>query len=276
MIASEGVLFVLLLGLGLVGTGAVAGLLAGLLGVGGGIVIVPMLFWLFNILDVAPDVAMHLAVGTSLAVIIPTSLSSARAHRQRGSIDVDLLKRWAPFIVLGALAGGLASGLVSSLFLTGLFGVVALVVAVHLALPNPPVLADEFPVNPLTSAGIPSGIGVFSALMGIGGGTLTVPVLTLFSYPVHKAVGTAAAIGILIAVPAAAGFIWSGLGIAGRPEWSLGFVSLPAAVLLFSTSVLTAPLGSKLAHALDPAPLKRLFALFLFVTSLRMLWSVIT
>lgn len=261
--------------IGLLATGAIAGVLAGLLGVGGGIVIVPVLFWLFDFLDVSPSVAMHLAVGTSLATIIPTSISSARAHYRKGAIDTGMLRSWAPLIFLGALAGGALAGFVSSQFLTVLFGVVALAVAANMALPKTLVLAEGLPANLIARGAIPAGVGVFSSLMGIGGGTLTVPILTMFSYPVHRAVGTAAAFGLVIAVPATLGFIWSGLGQPLRPVFSFGYVNIAAAVVLFSTSVLTAPLGSKLAHSLNPARLKRVFTLFLFVTSIRMLWSVI-
>lgn len=263
------------LAVGLLITGAVAGTLAGLLGVGGGIVIVPVLFLLFDFLDVPSAVAMHLAVGTSLATIIPTSISSARSHHAKGAIDLEMLKAWAPFIFAGALAGGIASRFVSSEALTAIFGTIALLVAINMALPRKLVLADAVPEGAGAQMALPGGIGIFSALMGIGGGTLTVPVLSAFSYPVHRAVGTASAFGLVIAIPAVAGFIWSGIGIAERPPASLGYVNLVAAVLIFSTSVLTAPFGSTLAHRLNPTALKRVFAVFLFLTSLRMLWTVL-
>lgn len=264
------------LAVGLLFTGAVAGVLAGLLGVGGGIVIVPVLFLLFDFLDIPTAVAMHLAVGTSLATIIPTSISSARSHHAKGAIDLNMLKRWAPFIFFGALVGGIASRFLSSEFLTLVFGSVALLVAINMALPRKVVLAEAVPDGAAAQAAMPAGIGLFSALMGIGGGTLTVPVLSMFSFPVHRAVGTASAFGLVIAVPAAAGFVWSGIGVADRPPASLGYVNLIAAVLIFSTSVLTAPFGSTLAHRLNATALKRVFALFLFLTSIRMLWSVVS
>ncbi|MCO6383683.1 TSUP family transporter [Oceanicola sp. 502str15] len=263
------------LAVGLVATGAVAGVLAGLLGVGGGIVIVPVLFWLFGWLGVPDAVAMHVAVATSLATIIPTSISSARSHHKKGAIDADLLKSWAPVIFVGALIGGLLSKVIASSGLTLIFGVIALLVAINMALPKKIVLADELPKGPVTRGLVPGFIGVFSALMGIGGGTLSVPTLTAFSFPVHRAVGTAAAFGLVIAVPAVIGFIWSGLGVPLRPPYSLGYVSLPAAVLIFSASVFTAPVGSKIAHSLDPARLKLAFAAFLFLSALKMLWSAL-
>ena len=262
------------LAIGLLVTGALAGVLAGLLGVGGGIVIVPVLFLLFDILQVPQEVAMHLAVGTSLCTIIPTSISSARSHYRRGAIDVSLLKSWAPLIFVGALVGGMLSKVLNAEVLTLIFGFVALAVSLNMAIPKTLVLSSNLPSGVVGAGAVPAGIGGFSALMGIGGGTLSVPVLSAFSFPVHRAVATASAFGLVIAVPAVCGFIWSGLNVEGRPPLSFGYVSLPAAVLIFSVSVLTAPLGSKLAHSLNPARLKLAFALFLFLTALRMLWSV--
>ncbi|CUJ00143.1 sulfite exporter TauE/SafE family protein [Cognatishimia activa] len=262
------------LAVGLLVTGALAGVLAGLLGVGGGIVIVPVLFLLFDFLQVPQEVAMHLAVGTSLCTIIPTSISSARSHYRRGAIDVSLLKRWAPLIFVGALVGGLLSKVLNAEVLTLIFGFVALAVAINMAIPKTLVVSESLPSGVVGAGAVPVGIGGFSALMGIGGGTLSVPVLSAFSFPVHRAVATASAFGLVIAVPAVCGFIWSGLNVDGRPPYSFGYVSVPAAVLIFSVSVLTAPLGSKLAHSLNPARLKLAFALFLFLTALRMLWSV--
>ena len=260
----------------LVITGAIAGVLAGLLGVGGGIVIVPVLFIVFDILNIPDIVAMHIAVATSLATIIPTSISSARAHHKRGSIDLDLLKSWAPLIFVGALIGGILSKYLASSSLTLIFGVVALLVAVNMALPKAIVIAQSLPTGILSRGVLPGFIGTFSALMGIGGGTLSVPILSAFSKPIHKAVGTASAFGLVIAVPAVIGFIWSGWSAELRPPFSFGYVSIPAAVLIFFASVFTAPYGAKLAHSLNPANLKKVFALFLFITSLRMLWVALT
>ncbi|WP_213548281.1 sulfite exporter TauE/SafE family protein [Vannielia litorea] len=270
---SLGLLFAL--AVGLVATGAVAGVLAGLLGVGGGIVIVPVLFWLFDWLGVPDAVAMHVAVATSLATIIPTSISSARSHHKKGAIDAALLKSWAPVIFVGALIGGLLSKVIASSGLTLIFGVIALLVSINMALPKKIVLADELPQGPIARGLVPGFIGVFSALMGIGGGTLSVPTLTAFSFPVHRAVGTAAAFGLVIAVPAVIGFVWSGIGVPLRPPYSLGYVSIPAAVLIFSASVFTAPVGSNIAHRLNPARLKLAFAAFLFLSALKMLWSAL-
>jgi uncharacterized membrane protein YfcA len=261
---------------GLLITGAVAGVLAGLLGVGGGIVIVPVLIVVAEIFDVPDDIAMLVVVGTSLATIIPTSISSARAHSKRGAIDHDVLRGWAPAMFLGALLGGLASHVLGSDGLTLTFGTVALVVAINLALPKTLVLAQAPPAKRVTQGLVSLPIGFLSALMGIGGGTLAVPVQSMMSVPVHRAIATASVFGLVIAVPAVCGFVWSGLGVVGRPPGSLGFVNVPAAIVLFSMSVLTAPLGAKLAHSLSPRPLKLAFAVFLAVSAIRMLWKALT
>ena len=260
---------------GLVVTGAIAGVLAGLLGVGGGIVIVPVLYILFEILNLPDHIAMHLAVATSLATIIPTSISSARAHHRRSAIDVPLLRLWAPMIFIGAAIGGVLSRFLDSSSLTLIFALIALLVSINMVLPKIIVVADRLPNGVITRSTIASVIGVLSALMGIGGGTLSVPVMTLFSMPVHRAVGTASAFGLVIAVPAVLGFIWSGWGVDGRPPYSLGYVSVPAAVMIFSTSVFCAPLGTRLAHSLDSTRLRQVFAVFLFVSAVRMFWTVV-
>lgn len=264
--------FLLVLAVAMLCTGAIAGVLAGLLGVGGGIVIVPVLFILFDYLEIPPQISMHIAVATSLATIIPTSISSARSHHKKGSIDIDMLKSWAPLIFIGAAIGGVLSKYLASSSLTLIFGVIALLVSINMALPKKVVIADELPKGVVGKGLLPSFIGGFSALMGIGGGTLSVPILSAFSFPIHRAVGTASAFGLVIAIPAVIGFIWSGWSADLRPPYSIGYVSIPAAVLIFSVSVFTAPLGAKLAHSLNPANLKKAFALFLFITSLRMLW----
>jgi len=258
---------------GLALTGAVAGILAGLLGVGGGIVIVPVLFWLFGLLEFPQSVSMHVAVATSLATIIPTSLSSARAHHTRGALDMGLLRLWAPYIFTGALMGGVVSKFLDSAQLTALFGVVAFAMAVNLAIPRPSSTPpmEKLPRTGVVRAGLGGGIGFVSALMGIGGGALSVPALTVFGVPVHRAIGVAAAFGFVIAVPGTAGFIWSGLGVAGRPPLSAGYVNLPAAIVIFSVSVFTAPVGARIAHKVNARTLRLAFAAFLAVTALRMI-----
>ena len=255
----------------LAATGMVAGLLAGLLGVGGGIVIVPVFFWGLGIAGLIPDIASHLAVGTSLATIIPTSISSMRAHHRKGNVDLILLKRWGVTIFLGAALGGIAARFIPGEVLRSIFGVVALLVAVNMALPKQFTVASAPPVSRWLNGIISTIVGFLSSLMGIGGGTLSVPILTSFSAPVHKAVATAAALGLLIAIPGTIGFIWAGWGHPDLPPLSLGYVSLPAVLVIAPFSFLFAPIGARIAHALNPRPLKLTFALFLGITAARML-----
>ena len=259
---------------GLMATGAVAGILAGLLGIGGGIILVPVLFLIYDFLNVPSDIIMHAVVGTSLATIIPTSISSAMAHHRRDSINLGVLRRWSPFIILGAACGGIMSHYIDSSSLTLIFGCLAIAVAVNMMMPRTPKMGTILPKARPIEMVISGFIGFFSALMGIGGGTMSIPVMTALAVPVHRAIGTSAAFGFMIALPGALGFVWSGWDVAMRLPYSLGFINLPFAILLFSVSIFTAPLGSRLAHALDPLRLKRAFALFLIISAVRMLYSI--
>jgi uncharacterized membrane protein YfcA len=258
----------------LIVAGIAAGVIAGLLGVGGGIVIVPVLYHLFALIGIDEAVRMHVAVGTSLGTIVPTSIASARAHFRRGGVDLGLLKGWAPFIALGVVAGTVLGGNVRGDVLTAIFAVVALAVALNMGLRrNGAAVAAGLPKAPWreTIAGL---IGLISVMMGIGGGTLSVPILSAFSYPIRKAVGTAAAIGLIIAVPGVIGYAWYGLDVAGRPPFSLGYVNLVGFALIVPATVVTAPLGARIAHAIHPGRLKLVFATFLFLTSLRMFFDL--
>lgn len=251
-------------------TGIVAGVLAGLLGVGGGIIVVPVLYTLLGLLDIDEQVRMHVSVGTSLASIVVTSIVSARSHHRRGAVDVSLLKSWGPFIFSGSLLGTFLAGIVDGPVLSAIFAVIALLVAFYMAFaPEGFRIRDEIPKG---AGGYFSGlsIGGISAMMGIGGGTLGVPYFSAFGYPVHRAVGTSAAIGLIVAVPATIGFVISGWGIPALPQASVGHVNLLGLALIAPFTSLTAPLGVRLAHFLSPRALKLAFAGFLFVTSLRM------
>jgi uncharacterized membrane protein YfcA len=254
----------------LLAAGAVAGVTAGLLGVGGGIVLVPVLWNLFTALEVNESIRMHLAVGTSLATIIATSASSLRAHHRRGAVDVVLLRSWGPWIFVGVIAGTALAGYVRGPVLSLVFASVALVVAVYMGCARPGWrLADRLPEG-APKAMLAGVIGTVSAMMGIGGGTLSVPILSLCGYPMHRAVGTAAAVGFIIGIPGAIGFVISGWGAPNLPPLSLGYVSLLGFALIFPTSTLLAPYGARLAHGLNTRHLKRVFAVFLGFTALRM------
>ncbi len=259
----------------LIATGCIAGVLAGLLGVGGGIIVVPVLFTMLGLIDIDPSVRMHVAVGTSLASIVITSVISARSHHKRGAVDIDLLRKWGVWIFAGSVAGTLVAGAVDGPVLSMVFACVALAVALYMATTSADFrLRESLPTG---IAGQSSGfvIGGLSAMMGIGGGTLCVPYFNAFGFPVHRAVGTAAAIGLVIALPATIGFVATGWGIPALPQASVGHVNLLGLVLIAPFTSLAAPLGVRLAHRLSARALKLLFALFLFATSARMLVALI-
>ncbi len=251
--------------------GSAAGIIAGLLGVGGGIVIVPVLFQTFIFMGIDQGLQMHLAVGSSLAVIIVTAIQSARAHHQKGAIAVDILKIWAPYIVLGVVFGSIAARFLQADSLKFIFGFLSLLVAVYLNLPKKHSIG--FPrqwVQHLISVMI----GFFSSLMGIGGGTFSVAALSLFGLSIHRAVGTSSAFGFFIALPGTIGFMIAGYGLEGRPVFSIGYVNWLAVICLVPMTALCAPLGARLAHKFSRVTLERAFSLFLIITAARMFWSL--
>jgi len=260
----------------MVAAGVVAGLIAGLLGVGGGIVLVPILFYLFTALDVHESIRMHMAVGTSLTTIVATALSSTRAHYKRGSIDTALLRSWGPWLFGGAVGGMALFSVIDSSVLSLIFGVVALIIALYMLLSKEPAeeTTDRFPKGPLRwLLGVV--VGGVSSLMGIGGGTLSVPLLSLYKYPIRRAVGTAAAIGLLISIPGAIGAFVSGLGSQHLPPFSVGYVNLLAFIVLVPLTGAVAPYGARLAHSINPVYLRYAFAAFLLFNSINMLTAAL-
>lgn len=254
--------------------GVVAGFLAGLLGIGGGIIIVPALLVALAATDTAAAVTMHVAVATSLATIIPTSLASSRAHWRRGSVDLALARRWAPAVFLGACAGVLVADRLHSDTLTAIFAVMAVLFGVKMWLPlDEVVLRDDVPGSRVALS-LPFSIGGLSTLMGIGGGTFGVTALSLFNQPIHRAVGTAALLGFVISVPATLGYVLAGWDEPGRPPLSLGYVNLVAVALIIPATILMAPLGAAVAHRLSRRWLSRLFGVFLVVTGIRLAMEV--
>lgn len=265
----------LLLALAMLATGAIGGVLAGLLGIGGGIVIVPVLDAALQFLGTEPSIRMHVAVATSLATIIPTSLASSRAHYRRNSVDVPLVRRWAPFVLVGSIAGTWIASRVDSSVLSAVFATVAFIIGVKLVLPmHDRQLTPDIPGGWLIG-GVPLTIGAVSSMMGIGGGTLSVAALTLFNQPIHRAVGTAALFGLFIALPGTAGFMLAGYGDTRLPPGSVGYVNLVGFALISPTTVLAAPLGAAIAHRLTQRRLSALFGLFLLTMSFRMAWQAL-
>ncbi|MEZ6022265.1 MAG: sulfite exporter TauE/SafE family protein [Hyphomonadaceae bacterium] len=256
---------------GLAGAGLFAGFIGGLFGVGGGVIIVPALYFVMTALGVDESVRMHVAVGTSLSTIVSTSWRSLAAHTKAGAVDFDILKAWAPWITLGALIGAAVAGLVETETLQIVFGAGLLLVAVQMGLGNIDWrLWSDMPrgvIRALTAGAI----GVLSAMMGIGGGAFGVTLMTLCGRPIHRAVATASGFGAAIALPGALGYIVAGWGREGLPPWSLGFVNLPGFVLLALLTALTAPIGARLAHRLPQTSLKRAFALLLGAVAINML-----
>lgn len=255
----------------LIVAGLVAGFLAGLLGIGGGGVLVPVLYEVFRILDVDPAIRMHMVLGTTLAIIAPTSVKSFAGHRAKGSVDIDLLKRVAPWVVLGVVVGILTAKASSSTLLKWVWVIAAGLVSLKMALGREDWrLADTLPPRPWPeiAAGL---IGFVSTLMSIGGATFVVPLLTLYGYPILRAVATASGIGPLIALPGVVGFAWAGWGEPGLPPLSVGFVSLIGMVIVAPLSVYAAPYGVRMAHNISRRALELAFAAFLASVSIRFL-----
>lgn len=260
----------------LAGAGLIGGTLAGLLGVGGGIVTVPVLYNIFSVIGVEEELKMKIAVATSLATIIGTSLSSIRSHHERGAIDFDLLRSWSPSIFVGVVIGTAAGGYFDGSVLLAVFATVAMIIALQMILRGQSVkIFDGFP-NPVTKYISGFVVGFISALMGIGGGTLSVPILSAFNFEIRRAVGTAAAIGFIIAVPGTLGYIVAGWNVPARPPLSLGYLNLLGAAILVPTTMSAAPLGARLAHTIPRRALQLCFGAFLAISAGKMFYDLLT
>jgi len=253
-------------------TGAIAGVLAGLFGVGGGLIMVPALAFVLPLQGVPDAIYMQMAIGTSLAVIGATSISSTLSHHRRGGVLWPVFARLAPGLIIGALIGAAIADALVAHSLKKIVGVGALLVAAQMAFGLKPKASATAPAPQAVELfGAGTLIGMLSSLIGIGGGSLTVPYLSLRGAEIRKAVGTSAACGMPISWGGAIGFIVTGLGKSGLPAWSLGYVNLLAFLSLAVASVLLAPLGARLAHTLSPLMLSRAFAVLLAGIGLKML-----
>lgn len=255
--------------------GMAGGFVAGLLGVGGGIVIVPVLYYLLGLFGIDENVRMHVATGSSLATIIPTSFSSIRSHGRKGAIDWPLVKRWMPWMVGGVVCGSLLSGIASGDALALVFAAVALPVALQFIVVGDKGgddRAEPHAVTPYAPAFLTGGL---STMMGIGGGTIGVPILTYAGNSIHRSVGTASVFGAIISIPGTIGAIVAGWGAEGLPPYSLGYVNLLGLALIAPASFLAAPYGARAAHAMNRKWLRLAFAAFLFATALRMILNAI-
>jgi uncharacterized protein len=256
----------------LMAIGAIAGVIAGLLGVGGGIVLVPAFFYMFASLGYGGDQLMQVCIATSLATIIVTSVRSVLAHHRKGAVDWAVLRSWAPSVAAGALAGFLLAATLKSAALQAIFGVLALIAGLYMAFGQAEWRLGIALPDGHVRAGLGGSLGFFSALMGIGGGTFGVPMMTLYDVPIHRAVATAAGFGIVIAVPSACGFLL--LPVSQAPPLTVGAVNLPAFAVTIAMTLLTTPYGVALAHRMDARPLKRIFAIFITLVALNMLRKV--
>ncbi len=254
--------------------GAVAGLLAGLLGIGGGAVVVPMLVFSFQWLNISPDVAMHLAIGTSFGSIMFTSISSALAHNKHGSVDWSVFRGIALGILAGTYGGSFIAARIPSRYLQMFFVLFLYYVATNMLLNKKPSASRTLPgFAGMTGAGVV--IGAISSLVGIGGGTLSVPFLVWHNMDMRRAVGTSAAMGFPIAFAGCLGFIINGWNAPDLPEYAFGFLYLPALAGIVIVSMLTAPLGASIAHKLPVPKLKKFFACFLYIVATKMLFDVL-
>lgn len=268
-------IFALALGL-LLAIGAGAGVMAGLLGVGGGVILVPAFFYLFTALGFGGASVMQICLATSLATIIVTSIRSVMAHNKKGTVDWQILRDWGPFIAMGALVGVFTVAGLSSTVLQILFGVLGMLIGQYMiwGLGNLS-LGDEMPNSLKSRGGVGGVIGFLSVLMGIGGGSFGVPLMTLHGVSIHRAVSTAAGFGLAIALPSAIGFLLVDIGPEAKPWGTIGAVNIPAFLIVIAMTTLTAPIGASLAHRLDPKPLKRIFGGFLTLVALNMLWTAL-
>lgn len=255
----------------LLGIGAIAGILAGLLGVGGGIVLVSAFYYTFSALGYQSPQLMQMCLATSLATIIVTSVRSVLAHNKKGAVDWDILKGWAIGIAAGAILGVTVASSLRSTALQAIFGILAIIVGLYMALGKShwrlgqamPMGVKGFLISPV--------IGFLSVLMGIGGGSFGVPTMSLFNVPIHRAVATAAGFGVIIAVPSVIGFLLVDMPEGATPPLTIGAVNLIAFGLVIAMTLITAPYGAALAHRTDATRLKRIFGAFLVLVALNML-----
>jgi uncharacterized protein len=268
----------------LLAAGAITGLLAGVFGVGGGAVAVPILYELFRILEVPEEVRMPLCVGTSLAIIIPTSIRSFNAHRAKGAVDMTILRVWAVPVVLGVVIGSVIARYAPADLFKAVFVVVAGISAIRLLFGKDTWrFGLDMPAKPIMIA---YGwlIGILSALMGIGGGQLSNLFMTFYNRPIHQAVATSSGLGILISIPGAIGYVYAGWPhmadypdvVAFQLPLALGYVSLLGFVLFIPTSTWMAPVGARLAHRLSKRRLELAFGIFLLLVCARFAASLLT
>lgn len=265
----DGLNTLITMGVLLLSVGAFAGMLAGLLGVGGGIILVPAFFYVFHALGYPDFQLMQVCLATSLATIIVTSIRSVMAHNRKGAVDWEILRSWAPGIVLGAVVGFFIASSLRSATLQMIFGVLAIIVGLYMTFGKAHWRVGDAMPKGVARIVLSPVIGFLSVLMGIGGGSFGVPTMSLYNVPIHRAVATAAGFGVIIAVPSVIGFLT--VDLQSPPPFTIGAVNLPAFILVIAMTLITAPWGAALAHRMDPKPLKRVFGVFLMLVAINML-----
>lgn len=265
----DGLNTLITMGVLLLAVGAFAGVLAGLLGVGGGIILVPAFFYVFQALGYPNFQLMQVCLATSLATIIVTSIRSVMAHNKKGAVDWEILRSWAPGIVLGAVVGFFIASSLRSATLQMIFGVLAIIVGLYMTFGKAHWRVGDAMPKGVVRIVLSPVIGFLSVLMGIGGGSFGVPTMSLYNVPIHRAVATAAGFGVIIAVPSVIGFL--SVDLQSPPPFTIGAVNLPAFILVIAMTLITAPWGAALAHRMDPKPLKRVFGVFLMLVAINML-----
>ncbi len=264
-----------LLLLTLCAAGAVAGITSGLFGNGGGFVVVPALLAVFPLFMDQQETLVYVAIGTSLATIVVSSARAVQAHHARGAVDFQVLRDWSLWLVLGVLIGLWIASISDARGLVRLFAIGVLAYSLYFLFPGALGRMSRRLAMPtgIARAGLASFLGGFSALLGIGGGTITVMTMVICNRPVHQAVATAAGVGFIIGLPGAIGFLIMGLGREGLPAGSVGYINIPALLAICTLSVITAPIGAAWAHSLDEDRLKRLFGVYLVVVSISMFYK---
>jgi len=268
----------------LIAVGALSGFMAGLFGIGGGAILVPVFYECFRLVGVPLEVRMPLCIGTSLAIIIPTSIASFRAHYKRGAVDMDILRRWWLPIIIGVVVGSVTARYAPERLFKIVFVMVAWFAASRLLLARDNwKLGDEVPTGPLMRV-YGFFVGLLSTLMGVGGGLFANLLMTFYGRPIHQAVATSSALAVLISIPGALGYVYAGWPVAARfPDvaalqlpFALGYVSLIGALLVMPTTLITAPLGVRVAHALSKRTLEMAFGAYMFIVGGRFAISLLS
>jgi uncharacterized membrane protein YfcA len=264
----------LMFALALAGAGVLAGILAGLFGIGGGAILVPVFYQVFAFFGIDEAVRMHLSVGTSLAIIVPTSISSYLAHRRRGAVDTRLLRYWITAVPIGTLIAAAVAAFSSGEALKAMFAAIATMIGIRMLLNRAHwKLGDDLPPNPgRYIAGVV--IGLLSGLMGVGGGVLVNTYMTVYGRPIHQAVATAAGVGVLVSIPGLIGYVAAGWGAEGLPVFSTGYVNWIAVALIIPITMVVAPFGVAIAHRASKRQLEIGFGIFLLTIAARFVLSL--